>query len=127
MDKIAAYELLLEDHSLWNKEASETEKRSKGGRGIATLLSLPLSAGLPGLPSAAAAAGAEEGKGARAAVGAGLGQLAGFGASTLLLDSNLIRRLPVSNTLQDAAALSALPIATGLGTYIAHGKNKDRP
>lgn len=126
MDKIAAYGLVLEKHPLWVKEGSKTEKRSKGGRGTATALSIPFSGGLPGLSSAAAAYGAEKGKGRRAAIGAGLGQLAGLGTAALLLDSDLIRRLPLNTTLQDVAALSAIPIGTGLGTYIAHGKNKDR-
>ena len=124
MDKIAAYELILEDHPLWTKEAQKDDsKRRKGSRAKAARNSLIGSSvsQLVGMPTFAgtigSAAGAQEGRRARTAAG----HLAGAAGGSLLTQATA-RAVGLRRHGRAAAAAGHIGGGT-LGTYLAHGKD----
>lgn len=127
MNKVAAYQAILEDHPLWQKEAEKIDwdlRHGKGSRERAAAMSAlggSLSRagnvrGIPvvGLGTASAAIGAQEGRRTRAALGHVGGRIAGTLAGAGLSGGRL-------------GGMLAGDIAGGaLGTYLAHGKNLTR-
>ena len=119
MDKIAAYELLLEEHPLW-KEAEASPKREGSrmkavrnsliGSGITQVVGLPLG-------TIGSAVGAQEGRKARTAAGHLAGGVTG-GVLAQMAGNALGLR---NNRL--AAAVGHLG-GGALGTYAAHGKDR---
>ena len=98
MDKIAMYEMLLEDHPLWEKEAEDYETKRKRA---AIMGAVP---GMVPLSTLGSAALAPEGRRGRAA----LGQLGGAVGGTILG-----AHLGVPYVGQ--------AIGGGLGAYLAQG------
>lgn len=120
MDKLAAYELLLRSHPLWEKEAESPRKREGSrmkavrnsliGSGVTQVLGLPLG-------TVGSAIGAQEGRKARTAAG----HLAG-GITGSMLTQMAGKALGVRN---DRLLAAAGHLGGGaLGTYAAHGKDR---